>query len=271
MGLRSVVPLKKASLIGGREEKVPAVAIFSKDGVTVLTYENDRGVMEQFGWRSIRSFGAASADCFGFQIKNAKGEEVFVCLYTEQSGNTMDTLASKYAKANETVEVITERDRAVTRGVQVVGGAAQQGLIQSDISTFENVKVRRKKASGSAFQEGFLVVGLSAVTFLDARKELVSSHPLSFVASYVVENGNELTYTVLQRSALRKGEKLKFTFVTESEERAKFLLTSLDRYIFENKSQAVYVSAAAGSRGSVGPAGSVSPRLLPFAPTLGSK
>ncbi len=257
--LKSVVPLKKASLIGGREEKVPAVAVFSKNAISVLTFEGDRGVIEQFPWKTIRSFGAASADCFGYQIKNAAGEEVFVCLYTEQSGNVMDTLASRYAKANETIEVITERDRAVTRGVAVVGNTAQQGLIQSDIATFENVKVRRKKASSDAFQDGFLVIGLSAVSFLDKAKQLVSSHPLSFVHQYYVENGVELTYVITQKSVLRKGEKLRFTFFTETPERASFLLSSFDRYIFENKSQSVYVSgSSAGNRGSMGPP---SPRL----------
>jgi hypothetical protein len=234
-GLKSVVPLKKSSLLGGREEKVPAVIIFSKTGISVLTFAEDHGFIESHPWPSIRSFGASNTDCFGIQVKGQSGEEVFVCCYSEQSGNTMDTLASKYAKANESLELMTERDRATTKGVEVV---ASQGLIQLDIASFEHVPVQREKQSGKSgnqFQDGFLVVGIAAVTFLDKTKSLVSSHPLSHVDMYFTDGDKSFVYNVHTRNTTKKGQKVKFAFVTQSAERANFLLQSMDKYIFENR------------------------------------
>ncbi len=130
---------------------------------------------------------------------------------------------------------MTERDRATTKGVEVV---ANSGLIQSDINNFEHVPVKREKQSGKSgnqFQDGFLVIGIAAVTFLDKTKSVVSSHPLSHVDYYFREGDKGFTYNIQMRNVAKKGQKVKFAFIAESPEKAQFLLASMDKYIFENK------------------------------------
>lgn len=68
--------------------------------------------MEAHSWKDILSFGATGEDCFGFKIKDDKGE-VFVCLYTSQSGHLLNLLSKKYSRISEAgpTEPITKEYR----------------------------------------------------------------------------------------------------------------------------------------------------------------
>lgn len=43
----------KKGLLGAREEKVPAITIFSKSGISVLTFAEEHGFIEVYPWASV--------------------------------------------------------------------------------------------------------------------------------------------------------------------------------------------------------------------------
>ncbi len=46
--------MKKSSILGGREDKVPAITLFSKTGISVLTFAEEHGFIEVHPWTSVR-------------------------------------------------------------------------------------------------------------------------------------------------------------------------------------------------------------------------
>jgi hypothetical protein len=80
--------------------KVQAVAVLSPQGIVFLHADKQGGIMEVYTWKDVLSFGATGDDCFGFKIKDEKGE-AFVCCYTAHSGHLLNLLAKKYSRMSE--------------------------------------------------------------------------------------------------------------------------------------------------------------------------
>ena len=103
--------------------------------------------------------------------------------------------------------------RVQSQGVMVlsdrfVSHKATRALIETDVREREHVPVQRKRQTTDAFEEGFLVIGANAITFLGKDKSVVSSHPLNFLETYCIDlhDGKTLTYTIRQVHFLTKEE-----------------------------------------------------------------
>jgi hypothetical protein len=64
---------------------------------------------------------------------------------------------------------------------------ATRALIEEDVRAREHVPVRRKKQTTDGFEEGFLVIGVTAISFLGLDKHIIASHPINFLETYVVD------------------------------------------------------------------------------------
>jgi hypothetical protein len=88
-------------------------------------------------------------------------------------------------------------------------------LIEEEIKTKEHVPVQRKRQTTDAFEDGFLVIGNNAITFLSPDKKILASHPTAFLETYSVDlhNSKMLTYTIKQ---VEGEEKQMFFFFKEN-------------------------------------------------------
>ena len=108
-----------------------------------------------------------------------------------------------------------------------------RALIEEDVRAREHVPVRRKKQTTDGFEEGFLVVGLTAITFLGPDKRIVASHPINFLETYAVDlhQDKTLTYTIKAVHFLKKDDIMSFSFEAASRQVAAGLVRTLDRVV----------------------------------------
>ena len=107
-------------------------------------------------------------------------------------------------------------------------------LIAQDLQNHKHVPIHRKRASSDEREKGFLVVGVSAITFLAAdNASVIASHPLAFIEMYSrsLHGAPEMTYTVQKKHFLKKDEIMSFTFVADSAEALEGLIREVDRHI----------------------------------------
>lgn len=131
--------------------------------------------------------------------------------------------------------------RVQSQGISVlsdkfVSSKATRQLIESDVREREHVPVQRKRQTTDAFEEGFLVIGANAITFLGKDKSIVASHPLAFLETYCIDLHEErmLTYTIKQTHFLKKEDIMSFSFVAFSVAVAHKLVRTLDRFLLAN-------------------------------------
>ncbi len=110
---------------------------------------------------------------------------------------------------------------------------ATRGLIEEDLRTREHVPVRRKRQTTDAFEEGFLVIGLTAITFLAQDKRILASHPIAFLETYTADLHNDkmLTYSIKQVHFLKKDDIMSFSFEAHTRDVLLKLLRTLDRFV----------------------------------------
>jgi hypothetical protein len=108
-----------------------------------------------------------------------------------------------------------------------------RALIEEDVRSREHVPVRRKKQTTDGFEEGFLVIGVTAITFLGQDKRIVASHPINFLETYAVDLHQEkmLTYTIQAVHFLKKDDIMSFSFEAASHDVAMSLVRTLDRFV----------------------------------------
>lgn len=115
---------------------------------------------------------------------------------------------------------------------------ATRALIQEDIKAQQHFAVQRKRQTVDELENGFLVIGTSAITFLAAdNHQIIASHPLNFIETYSqsLHNPLELSYTVKQTHFLKKDEVMNFSFIAPSEDTLRTLVREIDRFILGNQ------------------------------------
>ncbi len=131
-----------------------------------------------------------------------------------------------------------EAKRVQSSGILVMSdkfttSKATRALIEEDVRAREHVAVRRKKQTTDGFEDGFLVIGVTAITFLGTDKRIVASHPINFLETYAVDLHQDkmLTYTIKAVHFLKKDDIMSFSFEAASHELAMGLVRTLDRFV----------------------------------------
>lgn len=78
------------------EKTTPVIAILHPRGIVLLqdgTEIKNKAILESYSFKTIESFGATGADCFGFKFR-----EFYICLYSEESAHLMNTLCMRKLK-----------------------------------------------------------------------------------------------------------------------------------------------------------------------------
>jgi hypothetical protein len=89
-----------------------------------------------------------------------------------------------------------ETKRVQSTGMMVLSdkwttSKATRALIEEEMKVREHVPVQRKRQTSDQFEEGFLVVGSTAITFLSNDKRILASHPTAFLETYSVDLHND--------------------------------------------------------------------------------
>ena len=153
----------------------------------------------------------------------------------------MEAMAQKFLDASG-VDHTTGRDRSETKGIAVlsdgfVSEKARQEQIASDLESFEHIAVSRIRTTTTGREDGFLVVGVNAITFLGKDKSVIASHPISLIEAYSADIKNEKAFTyALKKSKLDSADDLRaFSFELFDKERVSHVIGSIDKCMFFSK------------------------------------
>lgn len=132
-----------------------------------------------------------------------------------------------------------DRKRKQSAGVLVMSDKwastkATRALIEEDVKAREHFPVQRRRQTVDELENGYLVIGTSAITFLGAdNQQIVASHPLTFIEKYgqSLSSPCELTYTVKQVHLLKKDDVMSFTFVAPTVDALQRLVCEVDRFV----------------------------------------
>jgi hypothetical protein len=184
-----------SSVLNKLGDRSHVVVVLNITGVTLLQVKNQKGTVETFAWKALKGFGVSGADTFGFQT-TIGGEETTICIVLEGDGGVqMDALAQKLLEATDVDHTIM-RERTETRGIAVlsdgfVSEKARQQQIEYDLEHFEHVPVSRIRSTAAGREDGFLVCGVTALTFVGKDKTVIASHPLTLVEAYSADIKND--------------------------------------------------------------------------------
>jgi hypothetical protein len=184
-----------SSVMNKLGDRSHVVAVLNVNGLMLLQCKSQKGTIESFPWKSIKSFGVSGADTFGFQT-TVNGEETTICIVLEGDGGVqMEAMAQKLLDASG-IDHTTGRDRSETKGIAVLsdGLISEKALkehMDSDLESFEHIAVSRIRSTTAGREDGFLVVGVHAITFLGKDKSVIASHPITLVEAYSADIKND--------------------------------------------------------------------------------
>ena len=148
----------------------------------------------------------------------------------------MDELAHLHLDG-EGITVSGARARTETRGIEVMTDGwmtekTRNALVSQDVDNFVHRPVQRKRTTQDGYEDGFLVIGITAITFLGPDgHSVVASHPLSFLEAYAKDMKDDaaLSYTLARSRSVSAEDPLSFTFKLKSAEAVVQVLSALDR------------------------------------------
>lgn len=235
------------------------VAVLNLNGLSLLQCKSQKGTVEHFPWKSLKSFGVSGADTFGFQT-TVNGEETTICIVLEGDGGVqMEATAQKLLDASG-VDHTTGRERTETKGIAVlsdgfVSEKARKEQIDSDMDSFEHIAVSRIRTTSSGREDGFLVIGVNAITFLGKDKSVIASHPISLIEAYSADIKNEKVFEnqkknlvfnffsqaftyALKKAKLDTEDDLRaFSFEVYDKERVAHVIAAIDKCMFFTKAE----------------------------------